>query len=327
MHRNRYRGSFILCSALSCLTAFVGCQKTEKGFISDNIFYRENPLTATQGAVKVSAPLVSDGSTNPLAVQLVKVTNERGEDMTAAVTKPFEILGFSAPVTHLDNTVELLNKKITKTQAKPITVGEVGGRIQLTPATQFIPAGTYTLDLNVSNVRGSRNMPNACRVILNGTGSPDTVYAGTYAGTFTESTGGFIANVATPDVQVTFIPGATNKLVYKFIDQNGKVYNPKANGLTVRKQRWSMKDFDPYYPEVLTDTSAEYQFPVVPNQFPVFQNPGENGIIPRGNYGVFPAFPSSHNTTGYGVFVFLDMAFFKQGTFIITSTFSDVSWK
>jgi hypothetical protein len=93
-----------------------------------------------------------------------------------------------------------------------------------------------------------------------------------------------------------------------------------------RTNRWNMKNFDPYYPEVLTDTSAEYQFPSVPNQFPVFSNPGVNGVIPRGNYGTFWAMPAAANSTGSAIFAFVDMAFFVKGTFVVTVTLTDVAW-
>jgi hypothetical protein len=89
-----------------------------------------------------------------------------------------------------------------------------------------------------------------------------------------------------------------------------------------------MKNFDPYYPEVLTDTSVEYQFPDVPNAFPVFANPGAAvGVVAVGNFGCYPSVPKVHNDTGYPMYVFLDMAFFQKGTFIISVTFPDVAWQ
>ena len=88
-----------------------------------------------------------------------------------------------------------------------------------------------------------------------------------------------------------------------------------------------MKQFDPYYPEVTTDTSVEYQFPSVPNQFPVFANPAINGIVSRGNYGTFFAMPAGSNSLNAPVYIFLDMAFFKQGTFVVEVGLPDVAWK
>ena len=313
--------------SLAVMLGFIGCKKVETGYISDNMYYIENPLMTTQGAITVSSSIVEDGSTDPVSVELTKVTDENGNDVMTLLTKMDSIMGFSGSVTFLDSTLDLLSKKISVTAAVPLSVNPIGGRIQLTPATQFVPVGTYTIDVKVSNIRGTRTIPNACKIIISGEGSPDTVYAGTYAGTLDNVTLGYAAALANPNISVTYTPSETNKLVYKFFDKNGQVYDPKTGGIFARPHRWSMKQFDPYYPEVLTDTSVEYQFPSVPNQFPAFVNPGVNGIIPRGNYGVFPAFPAASNDSGHPIFVFLDMAFFQQGTYIINTTFTDIAWK
>ena len=321
-----YNSIRLSCCALLILL-LASCQKTETGFISNRMYYVENPLTTTQGSVTVSSALVADGSTAPLHVDLTSITDESGKDVMEIMTKQDSISGFTGSISFADSTLDLLNSKIAVTAAKPLSVNPIGGRIQLTPATQYVPVGTYQIGITVSNSRGKIDMPKACTIVINGSGSADTVYAGTYAGTFNPTTGSIIGNLAAPTVAVTYVPGTTNKLVYKFVDKEGKVYDAKMGGITARKGRWSMKQFDPYYPEVLTDTSVEYQFPDVPNQFPVFVNPGINGIIPRGNYGIFPAIPQAANDSGNPVFVFLDMAFFAKGTYIITTTFSDVSWK
>jgi hypothetical protein len=219
-----------------------------------------------------------------------------------------------------------LNKKIQTTAARPLSINPIGGRIQLTPATQYVPVGTYTIDVKVTNVRGTRDLPQACNIVIAGSGSPDTIYAGSYAGVFDPSTGTSLATISNPDVSSVYYPTADNKIVYKFLDKNGVAYNAKTWGIGTRKYRWNMKQFDPYYPEVTTDTSVEYQFPSVPNQFPAFVNPGINGVIPRGNYGVFYAMPAGSNSMGAAVYVFVDMAFFKRGTFVVTVQFHDFTW-
>lgn len=309
---------------------FSGCQKIVKGFLSDNIHYVENPLTTTQGQITVSSSIISDGSTSPLQVELVRVVDSSGKDVSSVLTKPDSITGFSDAVTYLDSTLDLLNKKIKTQAVPPLSVNSIGGRIQLTPATSYVPAGTYTIDVKVSNIRGSRVLTNACQIIIDSQSvvtSPDTVYSGTYAGTFDLNTGTSLSLIGAPSIKVDYYPLTSNKIVYKFIDKNGNVYDPKTNGILRRTNRWSMKQFDPYYPEVLTDTSVEYQFPKVPNVFPVFPNPALNGTVARGNYGVFPAIPAAHNSLGAPVYMFLDMAFYKQGTFVVTVTLSDVAWK
>lgn len=305
----------------------ISCTKTEKGFLSNNLYYVENPLVTSKGSITVSASIVDDGSTKPMTVKLTKVTDKNGNDVTDVLTKTDSIMGFSGSVSYLDSTLDLLSKKISVTAAVPLSVGSIGGRIQLTPATQYVPAGTYLIDLKVTNVRGTIDLPNACKIIINDDSPPDTIYAGAYAGKLNNTTFGYMGALASPLISVTYAPSAKNKLVYKFFDKNGNVYNAKAGGVFTRPSRWSMKQYDPYYAEVLTDNSVEYQFPSVPNQFPAFTNPGINGIIPRGNYGIFPAFPATSNDSGHPIFVFLDMAFFKQGTFVISTTFTDITWK
>lgn len=317
----RYAG---ICLAIAAL--FTGCEKVEKGFLSDNMYYVENPLTTSQGSVTVSSSIVADGSTGPLQVELTRVIDGKGNDVDSVLTKTDSIMGFSGSVSYLDSTLALLGKKIQTTAAKPLSVNSIGGRIQLTPATQYVPAGTYSIDIKVTNIRGTRTIPQACNIVILSAGSPDTAYAGTYAGTFNPSTGSFLTGLANPTIDVSYSATATNQIIYKFLDKNGKLYNAKTWGIGTRKNRWNMKQFDPYYPEVLTDTSVAYQFPSVPNQFPAFVNPGVNGVIPRGNYGVFYAMPAASNSTGAAIFAFFDMAFFKLGTFVVTVQFQDVTW-
>lgn len=315
------------CLPLFAAVSLFSCTKVEKGFLSPNLYYLENPLYTTQGAITVSSSLIVDGSTTPMSVELLKVTDENGNDVTAMVTKEDSIQGFTGSVSYLDSTLALLNAKIATTAAVPLSVAQTGGRIQLTPATKYIPTGSYKVSVKATNVRGTRDLTDACTIIVSGSGAAFVDYGGTYAGAFDASSGSFLYGVGISGPEITYSKTDINKIVYKFYDKDGHLYNAKAGGITSRKLRWSMKEFDPYYPEVLTDTSVEYQFPNVPNQFPAFSNPGINGIIPRGTYGVFPAIPGAKNSTGSPVFVFLDNAFFEKGTFIITAHFSDISWK
>ena len=310
---------------LIALGGIYSCSKIEKGFLSGNLYYLENPLVTTQGSITVSSSLITDGSTTPINVALTKIVDSAGNDVSAILSKTDSIQGFTGSVSYLDSTLALLNSKLATTAAKPFSVNPVGGRIQLTPATQFVPPGTYTMSVKATNIKGTVDLPNACQIIINSTGAPYIDYGGSYGGQFDANTGSNIAAVGVSTKSITYEATATNKIVYKFLDMNGQLYNAKAGGISNRVNRWSMKQFDPYYPEVLTDTSVEYQFPSVPNQFPVFSNSGI-GNIPRGTYGVFPAIPKAHNSSPNPVFVFLDMAFFAKGTFTITVQFTDVTW-
>jgi hypothetical protein len=322
-----FKNKIQLLSLLYVGLVIYGCTTVETGFLSKNLYYIDNPLYTTQGTVTVSTSLVVDGSTLPMTIELTKVTNEGGEDVTEMVSKPDSIIGFSGSITYADSTLALLNAKLVKTIAVPLSVNKTGGRIQLTPATKSIPTGEYDLSLKASNVRGTVDLPNICKVIVTGSGDTYTDFGGAYAGAFDPSTGVYLYGVGLELPKVKFTKTDVNKIIYKFLDKDGNKYNPKAGGLTVRKNRWTMKQFDPYFKEVLTDSTVEYGYPTVPNTFPVFLNPGINGIIPRGTYGVFPAIPGARNSSGDPVFAFLDLAFLDKGTYVIVVQFTDVTWK
>lgn len=318
---------YIKSIALGCvlLAGGLGCQKVQTGYLSSNLYYLQNPLTSPQGSITVSSVLQVDGSTGPVNVLMTKVVDSNGTDVYSMMSQKDSFPGFSDAISYTDSTLDLLNKKIVYTKAAPLSVNPIGGRIQLTPATKYVPQGTYTIDIKASNIRGSVSIPNACKIIISSAGSPDTVYAGAYAGTLDPATGGYVAALANPDVSIQFIPSSVNKVVFKWLDMNGKVYDPKTGGIDVRKGRWNFRNFDPYYPQVVTDTSVEYQIPVVPNEFPVFPNTGADGSIPRGNFGCFFKLSGS-NSTGGAFFTFTDLAFFTQGLFIVTITQPDVNF-
>jgi hypothetical protein len=302
------------------------CQKVQTGFLSTNLYYIQNPLIAPQGSITVSSVLQVDGSTLPMNVIMTKVVDSNGNRVDSMMAKKDSFPGFSGSVSYLDSNLALLNKKLVYTTAPALSVNPLGGRIQLTPATKNVPMGTYTIDIKASNVRGSVSIPNACKILITSAGSPDTVYAGAYAGTLDNTTGGYSAALNNPTINVQFIPSAVNKIVFKWVDKNGKVYDAATGGIGARLNRWNFRNFDPYYPQMLTDTSVEYQYPTVPNEFPVFPNTGADGSVARGNFGCFFKIPAAANSTGQAIFTFSDIAFFSQGLYIVTISLSDVTF-
>jgi hypothetical protein len=61
-----------------------------------------------------------------------------------------------------------------------------------------------------------------------------------------------------------------NKIVFKFLDKNGTPFSPANGEVAHRSGRPSFADWDPYYPEVATDSSFEYKYPSMVPEFPVF---------------------------------------------------------
>jgi hypothetical protein len=321
--------AFFNIRLLLCIILVAGsirCQKTPVGYLSNHLYYLQNPLYTAQGSVTVSSVLEIDGSTTPMQVALTKVVDANGNRVDSLVARKDSFPGFKDAISWTDSTLALLNSKIYFTSAPALSVNPLGGRIQLTPATVNVPAGTYTIDVRATNIRGSIDIPSACQIIVTPQGAPDTIYGGAYAGTVNPTTGAYLTATANPQIQVNFYPSTTNKIVFKWLDMNGKPYNAKTFGIKTRPGRWSFRQFDPYYPEILTDTSVEYQYPTVPNQFPAFQNTGADGTIPRGTYGCFYMMPAASNNMGSSYMTFTDMAFFRQGLYIVTITLPDIVW-
>jgi len=324
MIKNKYNIGGLICCVLLLLSG-LSCEKVKTGYLSPALYYVQNPLVAPRGANTVSGSLQVNGSTTPIRVELTKVVDSNGNRVDSLLAVKGTFPGFSDAVSSDDSTLDLLNKKIIPVTAPAVSVNPAGGRIQVSPASKSVAMGTYTIDIKVSNSSGSMTLPNACKIVLAASIPPDTIYSGTYAGTL-DNLGNYSGGLANPSIAVQFIPSSVNKIVYKWIDKNGKVYNAKANGIDVRKGRWNFRNFDPYYPQALTDTSVEYQYPTVPNEFPVFPNTGADGNLPRGNFGCFFKLPAGINGIPNGMFTFTDIAFFSQGLYIVTISLSDVSF-
>ena len=64
--------------ALFALTVNGACKKQASGFLSDNLYYLENPFPVPQGVTTVSGSMVADGSTAPMKVTLLGVREKKG---------------------------------------------------------------------------------------------------------------------------------------------------------------------------------------------------------------------------------------------------------
>ena len=153
----------ILLLATSTLLAW-GCQKIVHGYLSDRIFYQVNPFVVQQGVTTVSSSLVADGSTEPLHVKVISLKDSLGNDADSILNTPRNIVTYTGTLTPADSTIALLNAKLKDRYVRPFNIAEIGGRLQFTAATTYVPAGTYNMDLLVSNIRGSETLKNACQI-------------------------------------------------------------------------------------------------------------------------------------------------------------------
>ncbi|EHQ26538.1 hypothetical protein BDD43_0593 [Mucilaginibacter gracilis] len=321
MHKNT---TYLIAAAVVSTMAILSCNKIKTGFISDNIYYNVNPFTVAQGNTAVSAGLVIDGSTTPLNVKLLSVRNMAdNQDASKYLLTKDTIRIYKGTVTADDSTLALLGAKLKDSTLAPFSVNSIGGRLQFTQASKFVPIGSYNIDLQVSNIRGTRILNNACKINVVGS-IPDTITYKAYNhsdATYTNFTG-FAASLL--NIKVTYIPGGPDKIIYVWKDKNGKSWNP-ANGEVIgRPGRPNFADFDPYFPVAKTDTSLEYRYPGGVPIFPLFtaskNYPGYIG----GPY--YYSIVGKHTDVGMAVNTTLTVGFFlTKGTFVVTTTVTDVA--
>ncbi|MFI1773497.1 hypothetical protein [Thalassobellus citreus] len=256
----------IILSAIGLLLLAFGCEKPEAGYLSDNIFYNTNPFNVAKGITTYSKPIVGNGSTTLLNVELLKVKNEAGEDVTEAFTKPGNIVVFKDAINYKDSTLALLHEKLKDSLVTPFNVNYIGGRLEFSAATSYVAGGEYDIDVEVSNIKGTSVIENACKIILEKRDPLDT-YNMNYKRIATPSTGELKlseTNDANITVDVEYIPGAENgsKCIYKFLDKNGDAFNPLTGQVTRRADDFPFFDtWNPWYPVVKTDTAFEQEMP------------------------------------------------------------------
>lgn len=288
-----------IISSISVLALFgilLSCAKVEKGFISDFMYYSPNPLIATQGNVTNSKPLELDGSTGPVKVKLLAVRNLATGQPAPELLKEYIIKQFNGQITTADSTVELVNKKIVLKPSTALEVNEIGGRISLSQATTNVATGDYVIDVEVTNIKGTRSILNACKIQL----LPKSHYTLDAGPFFTTSDAaaetGFSASSTLP-VTITYDSKGPNKIRFVFLDKNGTAFDPSAGQIVTRGDRGNFSQMNPYFPVVRTTTALEWEFIDLPNGFPI--KDGNNGT---GNYYRIPARFTVENRNANPVF-------------------------
>ncbi|SDE04246.1 hypothetical protein SAMN05216464_103437 [Mucilaginibacter pineti] len=315
---------YSIALAILATAAIFGCNKIKTGFISDNIYYNVNPFTVAQGNTAVSAGLVIDGSTTPVNVKLLAVRDmATGKDASVYLLKPDTIRIYNGTITSDDSTLTQLSKKLKDSTLAPFSVNSIGGRLQFTQASKFVPIGSYNIDLQVSNVRGTRTLNNACQINVVGS-IPDTISYKAYNhsdATYTNFVG---FSAALLDMKVKYDPSGADKIIYVWKDKNGKTWNPAKGEIVGRPGRPTFADFDPYYPVTKTDTSLEYRYPGGVPIFPVFAIPKAYPGFNGGPY--YYSIKGSANDTGGPVNTTFTVGFYlTKGTFVITTIVTDVA--
>src|SRR5690606_5770496 len=75
-------------------------------------------------------------------------------------------------------TLEQLNERIGTSSAPAIDVNNIGGKVTFSPATEEIPPGMYTVDLQVANISGTKVYNEVLDINLIPM-KPDSIFAAT----------------------------------------------------------------------------------------------------------------------------------------------------
>lgn len=256
---------------VAVLLYMTGCKKVQEGYISDNIFYLENPFYVQQGVTTTSSTIIGDGSTSPLHVKLLAVRDALGKNADSVLLKKDTILVYTGAVTYQDSTVAMLNAKLKDSAVAPFSVNSIGGRLQFTQATQYVDTGTYTIDVQVSNVKGQVTLQNACNIVITPQTTIDSIFY--QAWTTSDAAGNFYSQSAGDmGLTITWDPNGAARIIYKWVDKNGTPFNPAAGEVIARTGRPTFRDWCPYYPEVKTDSTIEYQYPAGIPQMPAYSS-------------------------------------------------------
>lgn len=245
------------------------CSKPKEGYLSKVLTYSPQTLVATKGRVTVSAAMIVDGSTGPINVKLLRTRNfYTKQNADSILLKKYEIITYKAEITQNDSTVEQVQSKLGKDMYPSFRINEVGGRLEVTPATNFIDTGTYEFDVMVDNPAGSREVNNVGMIkLVNPTNNIDITSQSVTTSPVTSETTTNQSNFA---VTVVRTSSTENKVIFKYVDKNGTPFNPNAGQVNPRPDRPTFRTYAPFYPEEKTDTALVYKYPTGLPTFPIY---------------------------------------------------------
>lgn len=272
---------FVLC-AIAITDIFSGCTKIEKGFISPYQQYAVNQFTVIRGRVSTSYSLINDGSSIPMHIKWTHIYDSTGKVVDEMFSKKYTVgIWTAAYNAATDQTYATIMAKRSTAEMEPIVVNENNGTITSNEATLNIPLGSYTMDLEVSNVAGTVSLKKIMQInIVDGLALETAPEQGSFANgrapAGTASVTYFYNGSNNPYVKynINRYADTPNVLSLKFVDKNGVPFNPNtevikrpAAGLDPNPP--FLQNLQDYAPDTYaaSDTAISIKFPIVP--FPV----------------------------------------------------------
>lgn len=230
---------------MGVVLALSACTKYGDGFLSPTMQYSVTTFTVKKGQIASSNSLVSDGSSIPLKVKWTHIYNEKGNIVDTMFSHTYNVGVWTAPyIPASDSNYALIMAKRGTEQLPPLVVNETSGVIEANSGTLNLPAGTYTMDLEVSNPAGTQELKHAMTIILeDGKAVETSPETGNYSlGRLNANTAGAPANSGifngtnNPFVveTITRMADTPNTLLVKVLDRNGVVFSPKKGEWTKR---------------------------------------------------------------------------------------------
>jgi len=290
--------NYINISIIALMMLFVSagllqsCTKYGNGFLSPAVTYAVNQFTITKGRISTSYSLTLDGSSIPLHVKWIHIYDSTGNIVDTLFSRTYLVPIWTAAYNPLvDTNYASISAKRSVAQLQPIIVNESNGTIEANSGTIFLPAGTYSMDLMVSNEAGKQILKKIITLLIidgkpieiapeTGAFSNSLLHAGAAsgAGAAGGSNGGLFFNgVNNPydSFTVTRFADTPNIFIYKIMDRNGVVFDPKLGEIQKRPRTGLnpvppfLQNLEDYAPDtfVANDTALTLKFPLVP--FPI----------------------------------------------------------
>ncbi|NML39605.1 DUF5007 domain-containing protein [Chitinophaga sp. G-6-1-13] len=281
---------YIMAVCLPIIAGLYSCEKVETGYLSDYPRYADNPYTITQGSFKMSSGIIPDNSTPPLNITLLdvrdKATGKHAEQFftdydTYVWTKPYD------PTR--DTTFELINAKRTKAKKRPLEVLAASGQLIFSDVSTNVPPGTYTIDLQISNPRGTKQYKNICDIVvqkqkeyeyvnapysLAGRTDKEEAIRFAYDADWIDQ---LIGRSTTAWLRIKRVADEPNQVIFVVKDKNGAIFPPDA--MKLRPSGGSfLKSMKTFAVKTFTnDTATIHQFATVPFPHPYWESQS-NGI-------------------------------------------------
>ncbi|MDQ2751889.1 MAG: DUF5007 domain-containing protein [Bacteroidota bacterium] len=244
--------------------------------------YSNKLFVVPQGQIASSNSLVSDGSTIPLNIQWVHIYDSTGKNVDDIFNKTYPVGVWSSAYDPLtDTTYALIVAKRTMKDLPPIQLNSTSGVLTSNSATLNVPAGNYTLDVQVKNSVGTEIIKNAITIDIQAVAPLQVTEVSAIANgkalAGTAPVSYFFNGQNNPfvSIHISRFADTPNVLILKYVDRNGTPFDPKTGEIIKRPAAGLnpnppfLQNLQVYAPDtyVATDTAMTIKFPLAP--FPI----------------------------------------------------------